>query len=286
MKIQEDKINPLIKMRILYDSLRTSEKKVADYIEKNTNEIIHLSISALSEKCQVSETSVIRLCKAMGYVGYQDFKINLAKNMIEPVKYIHEELEDLDDVSKIVHKVMVANMKAIEDTLKIIDNLEIEKAINALLKAKRINFIGLGGSGAVAIDAQHKFFRTGIPCFAYTDSHMQIMSSSMLEKNDVVIGISHSGSTKDIVDALHVASKAGATTICITSSGKSPVTNAADIKLIVYAKELAYRTEPMASRIAQLSIIDILSVGVALRRKNIVVDNIDKTRAALITKRY
>lgn len=286
MNIFDGNIDPLIKIRALYHNLRASEQKVAHYIENHTDEIIYLSISALAEKCQVSETSVIRLCKAMGYEGYQDLKINLAKSMIEPVKYIHEELEENDDVSKIIRKVMVADMKAIEDTLQILDSTEVSKAIEVMAKANKIEFIGLGGSAAVAVDAVHKFFRTGINCSAYMDSHMQIMAASMLEKDDVIVGISHSGSTKDIVDALKVASKAGAATICITSSANSPVTKVSSIQLIVSAKELAYRTEPMASRIAQLSVIDVLSVGVALKRENIVINNLDKTRKALITKRY
>jgi DNA-binding MurR/RpiR family transcriptional regulator len=286
MELKEQNVDPLIKLRSLYSSLRESEKKAADYIESHPNEVIYLSISALAEKSDVSEASIIRLCKALGYEGYQDLKINMAKFLIEPVRYIYEELDENDDVGKIIHKVMVSNMKAIEDTLKILDKSEVEKAINVLSKARKIEFYGVGGSGEVAFDAHHKFFKLGIPCIAYNDPHMQIMSASMLGKGDVVVGISHSGSTKDIVDSLETAKKAGAATICITSSENSPVTKVSSIKLIISAKELAYRTEPMASRIAQLSVIDVLSVGVALRRENQTIVNLEKARKALIKKRY
>ncbi len=286
MNVVNQNVDPLIKIRSLYSSLRASEKKVADYIEGHPDEVIYLNINTLAEKCRVSETSVIRLCKVLGFEGYQELKINMARTLIEPVKYIHEEIEETDDISKIIHKVMVADMKAIEDTLCTIDNSEVEKAVNALAQANKIEFYGLGGSGMMAFDAQHKFFKLGIPCIAYNDSHMQVMSASILGNNDVVIGISHSGSTKDIVRSLEIAAKAGAKTICITSSLKSPVTNVSDIKLIVSAKELAYRTEPMASRISQLAVIDVLSVGVALKRKDIVIGNLNKARKALISKRY
>lgn len=278
--------NPLIKLRTLYHSLRASEQKVADYIEVNPGEVIYLSISALADKCGVSEASVNRLCKVLGYEGYQALKISMARSLVAPVKYIHEEIEEGDDTDKIIQKVMVADMKAIEDTLKILDRKEVERAINAISNANKIQFYGLGGSAPVAFDAQHKFLRHGIPCIAYNDSHMQIMSASMLGKGDVVIGISHSGSTKDIVDSLEIASKAGAESICITSSENSPVTKAASIKLIISAKELAYRPEPMASRIAQLAVIDILAVGAAIKKEKVVISNIEKSRQALTKKRY
>lgn len=279
-------IDPLVKISMLYNSLRASEQKVADYIEKHPDEVIYLSISALAEKCGVSEATIIRFCKTLHYEGYQELKIAMAKSMIEPVKYIHEELEENDDVDKIVNKILTSNMKAIEDTLKVLDKDEVKKAINYLVNAKKIEFYGMGGSGAIAIDAQHKFFKLGIPCIAYSDSHMQIMSASMMGKGDVVVGISHSGSTKDIVDSLKIASKAGASTICITSSEKSPVTKVASAKLVISARELSFRFEPMASRIAQLSVIDALSVGVALKREKIVISNLEKSRKSLITKRY
>ena len=286
MDSQNRDANPIIKLRTLYNSLRASEQKVADYINVHPEEIIYLSISALADKCGVSEASVIRLCKVLGYEGYQALKISMARSLIAPVKYIHEEIEEGDDLDKITQKVMVADMKAIEDTLKILDRAEVGRAIDAMSNARKIEFYGLGGSAPVAFDAQHKFLRHGIPCIAYNDSHMQIMSASMLGKGDVVVGISHSGSTIDIVDSLKIASKSGAETICITSSENSPITKVTSIKLIISARELTYRPEPMASRIAQLAVIDVLSVGVALKREGQVVSNIEKSREALIKKRY
>jgi len=286
MEMQNQRLSPLVKISTLYESLRTSEQKVADYINSHPEEVIYLSITALAEKCEISESSVIRLCKVLGFEGYQDLRISMARSLVEPVKYIHEELEETDDVNKIIHKVMVANMKAIEDTMKVLVSADVEKAIEALAKARKIEFYGLGGSGAVAFDAHHKFFKYGIPCFAFNDPHMQIMSAAMLGEEDVVIGISHSGSTKDIVSSLKMALDSGATTICITSSEKSPVTKVSSIKLIVSARELSFKPEPMASRIAQLTVIDVLSVGVALKRENIVINNLEKSRKALITKRY
>jgi RpiR family carbohydrate utilization transcriptional regulator len=286
MELFKPEMNPILKLRAIYPSLRDSEKKVADYIQANSNEIIYLSIGNLAEKCGVSEASIIRLCKAIKFSGYQELKINIAKFFIEPEKYIHEDAKENDSINEIIRKVMTSDIKAIEDTLKTLDAHQVESAVKALSNANRIEFYGLGGSGVVAFDAQHKFFKYGIHCIAYNDPHMQIMSASLLHKGDVVVGISHSGSTKDLVNSLSEASKAGATTICITSSMKSPITKASDYTLLVLAKEQLYKTEPMASRIAQLAVIDVLSVGVSLRRKNLVVENLDKARKALISKRF
>lgn len=282
----DDGLNPILKMRAIYPTLRDSEKKVADYIQEHSNEVIYLSISSLAEKCDVSVTSVIRLCKAMKFYGYQELKINIAKYFVNPSKYIHEEADEFDSTEEIIKKVMMADVNAIEDTMKILDSVQVEKSIRALSEANRIEFYGLGGSGVVALDAQHKFFKFGINCYAYTDSHMQAMSASMLHKGDVALAISHSGSSKDTIESIKIAAKAGATTICITSSLKSPITKVADHTLLVLSKELEYKTEPMASRIAQLAVIDVLAVGVSMKRKNIVIENMDKARNALISKRF
>ena len=278
--------NALLQLRARYSALRTSEKRVADYILSRPDEIIYLSITSLADKCHTSETSVIRLCKAMGYNGYQDFKINIAKSIIEPSKQIHEEVGEDDSTSDIIKKVMSSNIKAIEDTMQVLSSQQVQCAVDAIANTRRLEFYGMGGSGSVALDAQHKFFKYGISCLAYTDPHMQAMSAATMGPGDVALGISHTGSSKDIVENLEIAAQAGATTICITGGMKSPITKVCDIVLMVVSKEQSYKPEPMSSRIAQLSIIDVLSVGVARTRPDAVLKNLQKTRKSLSAKRY
>lgn len=278
--------NALLQLRANYGALRASEKRIADYILKNPNEIIYLSISALAEKCNTSETSVIRLCKALDYRGYQDFKINIAKALIEPEQQIHEDVTSQDEVPELIKKVMYSNARAIEDTMQVLSHGQVELTIEAIKNAGRLEIYGLGGSGFVAMDAQHKFFKYGINCTAYVDSHMQAMSASALKAGDVAIGISHTGSSKDLVETLEIAKKAGATTVCITGGMKSPITKVSDIVLMVMSREQSYKPEPMSSRIAQLCIIDILAIGVALSRPDAVLDNLEKMRGALAAKRF
>lgn len=278
--------NPVLRIRMVYDSLRESEKRIAAYIEANSSKIIYLSIGTLAEQCGVSEASVIRLCKTLGYSGYQELKINIAKHYVEPDRYLHSDASEIDSTSQLISKVMTADIDAIEDTIKVMSPSVIEACINLLTRAGRIEFYGLGGSGAVAYDAHHKFFKYGIPCISYSDSHMLAMSASLLNKDDVVIAITYSGATQDIIDASLLAKDAGAHVIAITSSGNSPITKFADYAILALAKEVEYKVEPMAARIAQLAIIDVLAVGVSLKRRDEVVANIDKARKALATKKY
>ncbi|MCL2616550.1 MAG: MurR/RpiR family transcriptional regulator [Defluviitaleaceae bacterium] len=282
----KDGRDPLLQIRVHYDLFRKSEKRVADYILSAPHEIIHLSITTLAERCQVSETSVIRLCKKIGYPGFQNLKINVAMSVVTPAKQIHEAAIESDSVADLIQKILSANKAAIENTMQILNPAQIEKAIDAIANTKRLEFYGMGGSGAVAVDAQHKFFKYGIACVAYSDTHMQAMSASTMQKGDIAFAISHGGSSIDLVDNLKVAKEVGATTITITGGIKSPITKVSDIVLAAIAEEQSYKFEPMSSRIAQLCIIDVLAVGVALRRQKIVLENMRKSRQAVASKRY
>lgn len=282
----QEGLDPLLLIQMNYDSFRKSEKRVADYILRVPHEIVNLSITNLAEKCQVSETSVIRFCKKNGYSGYQNLKINIAMSVIAPSKQIHEVATHTDSTYDLIHKVMTANKTAIENTVQLLNPEQVERAIEAISKSKRLEFYGMGGSGAVAIDAQHKFFKYGISCIAYSDTHMQAMSASTMQKGDIAFAISHGGSSIDLVESLKVAREAGATTIAITGSIKSPITKVADIILAAVAKEQSFKLEPMSSRIAQLCIIDVLAIGVALRKSKVVLSNLQKSRKAVASKRY
>lgn len=286
MNIISDSANPLLQLRAHYSALRTSEKRVADCILQNPGEIVYLSISSLAELCDTSVTSVIRLCKALGYKGYQDLKISIATTIVNPQMQIHEDVSSADSSSDLINKVMSANIKAIEDTMQVLSPQQVDRAVEAIAGTKRLELYGFGGSGAVAIDAQHKFFKYGINCIAYTDAHMQAMSASTMKPGDVALGISHTGVSKDLVESIEIASKTGATTICITGGIKSPITKVSDITLMVMAREKSYKPEPMSSRIAQLSVIDVLAVGVAMRRPEAAIDTLEKMRNVLIGKRF
>jgi|HigsolmetaAR205D_1030408.scaffolds.fasta_scaffold01417_6 DNA-binding MurR/RpiR family transcriptional regulator len=265
--------------------LRDSEKKIIEFIERNREEIIHLSITEVAERSETSESSVVRLCKRLGYKGFQDLKIHLAREVIAPEKQIHEVIEKGDDVVMIKKKVFQSNIQALYDTIEVCSDDEIRKAVDAIANARLIEFYGTGGSGTVALDAQHKLLKLGIKSFAYIDSVLQAMSASVLTNQDVAIGISHTGSNKDVLAAMKLAKEAGATLICITSSSKSPITKISDIVLQTASKETLFRTDAISSRIAQLTIIDILVAAVANQQYEWCYSNLQKTRRSTIDKK-
>ncbi|ACI18455.1 MurR/RpiR family transcriptional regulator [Dictyoglomus thermophilum] len=278
--------NVLEKIKEQKDNFRDSEEKVANYILAHWQDVLHLPITELAERIGVSEATIVRMCKKLGLRGFQELKIALATEKIQPIKTIHQAVQEGDDLETILKKVFSANIRAMESTLNVISVKEIERAIEAILNARQLQIYGVGGSGPVALDAQHKFMKTGIPTVAYVDSHMMAMSASILEPQDVVIGISASGSSKDIIDALELAKNRGATTIGITHYARTPLDRVLDIKLSVSSEETFYRTESTSARIAQLSIIDTLYIGVALRRLDKIIENLKLTREAIVPKRF
>ena len=177
-------------------------------------------------------------------------------------------------------------MQALQDTLTIVGDGELEKAVDAISKAKKFDIYGLGGSGCVAADAHHKFVKIGVRSNAYSDCNLQAMSAALLGPGDVAMAISHSGGVKDVVEALQIAQKRGATTIVITHYAKSPITKYADIKLYTTATEMMFRSDAMISRIAQLAIIDTLYVGVALELGDSASTSLDAIREAVAIKGF
>jgi RpiR family transcriptional regulator, carbohydrate utilization regulator len=278
--------NVIVKIKAIYSSLSSKEKAVADYILKNPQEIIHLSITEFSENSSVAEATIFRFCKRLGFRGYQAFKIALASEVVEPIKNIHEEIREEDKVLTLAEKVFTGHIEAIKDTLNLLDGPVLENIIDTLSRATRIDFYGSGGSSAIAMDAYHKFLRTGINCHAHSDGHQQIISAALLGPGQAAIGISHSGSNKDVIEALRIAKANGAATIAITNHYKSPLTKEADYVLYTTSRETYFRSEALASRLVQLSLIDVLHVAVSVRKQEETLGNLQKIREAISIKRY
>ncbi|MCF8568122.1 MurR/RpiR family transcriptional regulator [Alicyclobacillus tolerans] len=275
----------LTRVSLVGSKLKDAEKKVVDFVIQNREEIIHLSITEVAERSSTSESTVVRLSKRLGYKGFQDLKINLAKEVVIPEKQIHEVIEPNDTLSTIKSKIFQSNIQALYDTLEVFEDDELQKAVQVLKKAREIEFYGTGASAAVGLDARHKFLKIGIKCSAHLDVHQQLMSASLLSMGDVAIGISHTGTNKDTLGCMKIAKEQGATLICITNFSKSPLTKLCDIKLYTASNETFFRTDATASRIAQLSIIDTLLAGVANLDYENSLANIEKTRNATVDRR-
>ena len=271
----------LLHIKGLYPSLRPAEQRVADEILENANEVVHLSITALAKRVGVSDATVVKFCKRVGYKGFQDLKIRLAANVAVTPKPIYGEINRGDDIAAIKEKIFRINIQALEDTIRTLDSQALQKAVAAIVKAPKIQFYGIGASGIVAEDAQQKFIRIGLSAAAFIDSHMQRTMASLLDKGDVAVGISYSGQTWEITEALKVARQTGATTICLTNFPESQVTRYADLQLFTSSSETILRSGAISSRIAQLSAIDSLFIGVALEIYDQASSSIDKTIAAI-----
>jgi RpiR family transcriptional regulator, carbohydrate utilization regulator len=275
-----------IRIQGTYSSLRTAEQRVADFILKYAEELIYLTVTELAERTQTSESTVVRLCQKIGYKGYQEFKIMLARDLVGPTETVYEQIDGTDSLEALKTKIFQANAQALKDTIEVLSDEELLRAVLALAGARRVEIYGIGGSAPLAFDAYHKFMKLGIPAVWLNDSDLMAMSSSLLGADDVALGISHTGASRDVCDAMEHAQKAGAKTICITHRATSPITKVSDIKLFTAAKETAFGSDATSSRIGQLSIIDVLFAGIANQNYDHVLGLIQKTREASAGKRY
>jgi RpiR family carbohydrate utilization transcriptional regulator len=261
-------LSVLYRLQSTLDSLGTSERRLATYILENNDQLIHLPITELAEKAGVSEATVFRVCKKAGFRGYQDLKISLAQEIVSPLESIHEEIKAGDDTATVMSKVFNSTIQTLQFTQRVIDPERLSTVVDRIAEAKVVDAYGLGNSAAVALDLQHKLSRAGITARAATDNHLQMIYASTIPLPGTVIGISHSGSSRDVVEALEVAKEHGATTVCLTNYARSPITKVADICLFTASEETQYRVLGLSSRIAQLTIIDTIMALLALKDVN------------------
>ena len=264
----DESIPMLDRIKASLSSLAPAEQRVGKLVLADPRAFANLPVSELSDRAHVSKPTVVRFCRSMGYDGLSDFKLKLAGSVSEGVPFIHRSVDVDDKVSDIMVKVIDNTVAAFLKYRNDASTFAIERAAQALTdtynKRGRIEFFGVGNSGIVAQDAQHKFFRLGVTSIAYSDGHMQVMSASTVGPGDCVVVISNSGRTRDLMDACDIARKNGATTIVLTASG-SPLASAGNIHLSADHPEGYDRYSPMVSRLLHLLIIDILATTVALR---------------------
>ncbi len=277
-----DKIS--LKIKLLYNGMGKAEKRIADWIFENPKKIISLSIIELAEKCKCGEATIVRFAKRLGLNGFQELKFSLASENGGSPASTH--ITAADSAFEIYEKVCNDIYLSLEKTKNSLKEDALKEAAEKICRADRIVIFGLGNSSSIAIDASHKFMRSGLNAMAYTDNHMQVIAASHLTENDIAIGISHSGSSKDIVEALKIAKEHNALTIAITNSGKSPILKRSDIVLATSSEETEYNILALNSRIAQLAIIDTLYFYIVYNRSDDALQSITQTEQSLLTKKY
>jgi RpiR family carbohydrate utilization transcriptional regulator len=275
--------NILLRIRGLLPSLTAGEKKIGDYVLRHPDKIVKLSITELAEACDVSDATIFRFCRKVGTEGYQDFKIALAKESVSPESLVYADVIPEDSLLTMAEKIVEANVKALRDTLKVLEVKALDRALNALLAANRVEIYAVGGSGVAARELQFKLMQLGINANAFIDSQMQFISASLLTDSDVGIAVSHSGSKRHTVEALKLAKVSGATTICITSHPASPVAEVADIKLYTSAWENLGHDDSPSVRNAQLALIDVIYEGIVMRAPQRARVSLSKANEAIST---
>lgn len=266
------------------ENLRKSERKVADFVLRHPEEVIHMRIVDLAQEARVSEPTVVRFCRAIDCNGFQTFKLELAQYLANNPRVEQFSLDEKDSARDYTFKVFDALLDTLRRVRENIDTDAIEKAVTELARARRVEFYGFGASGAVAIDAQHKFFRLQISSAAYSDPHIQAMSALSLGADDVVVAISQSGRTSALLEAMVLAHQGGARIIGLAPSG-TPVAQQCDIALHIDVEEDAEHYTPLPSRLAHMAVIDILAVGVARTKGPAIGEHLRKLNRELLSLR-
>ena len=248
-----------------HNNLFPAERKIAQYMLEQPDRVVDFSVQELADAAKTSRATIVRFCRTLGYTGYKEFKLALAGEVRGSVALEHQDVLETDDVLSITRKVFQSDLQAIADSLQVLDSGQMERAVQALDKASRIEFYGVGSSASTALDAYYRFLRLGLPVNIVNDPYMQAIVSSQLGPGQVAFAISHSGRTEEVIFALSKAKERGATTICLTSNNRGEVIQHADIRLVTAARETVFRSRAMASRIAHLSVVDALYVNLAMR---------------------
>ncbi|CUY50116.1 Uncharacterized HTH-type transcriptional regulator ybbH [Serratia marcescens] len=278
-------MNTLDKIQSHLELLSKSERKVAEVILASPQTAIHSSIATLARMADVSEPTVNRFCRRLDTKGFPDFKLHLAQSLANGTPYVNRNVEEDDSVDAYTSKIFESVMASLDTVKANLDIAAINRAVDLLTQAKKISFFGLGASAAVAHDAMNKFFRFNIPVVYFDDIVMQRMSCMNSGEGDVVVLISHTGRTKNLVEMAHLARENDATVLAITSRA-TPLAQAATLALLLDVPEDTDVYMPMVSRIAQLTLIDVLATGFTLRRGAKFRDNLKRVKEALKESRF
>lgn len=262
-------------IRSRYNTLSKVQKNIADYILNNKLEVVRITISELAQKCNVSEPTVIRFINKLDYSSYQTFRIDMAGELSKEtnnssskgikIEDGYQNIEADDDTETVKQKVIASSACAITDLKNIINTDDLNKAVNLIFEANSILFYGSGGSSVIAMDAYHKFMRIGKRVSFDLNSHFSLIKTYHLESKDVVVLISHTGESREVLECAENAKKKGCKIIGITSYLNSALAKTSDVVLFSSTYDLKYYTDAMVSRLIQLIILDMIFISVSLK---------------------
>lgn len=270
----------------MYDSFAEAEKRSAAYILEHPNDVVRYSITELAENCEVSEATVVRMCQKLGLEGFQDLKVTLAQSYIHPLWAINESISEDDSYEEIIHKVFNTVIETIQYTKSVLDFDALKRAANLIYKAEKVIVVGQGSSASMVADLSHKLARLGLNVMHSSDPHMQVILASGVKKGSVMVTISHSGSSKDVVEAAKLWRKGGGKVVAITKIGSSPLTKVADIVLATASPDTTYKFTALTARAGQIGIIDAIYTLLSFEYQNELVKRFVQIDKQLLTKKY
>ena len=262
-------------------SLPSAERRVADWVLKNPHLLVEHPLARVAKSIGVSEPTVLRFCRSMGTKGYSDFKVRLAQTLATQQHGIHADVSEDDSATEVITKVIGRSVRELHGVQQRLSPQRIDQVADALSQATRIDFYGIGASGVVAMDAQNKFFRLGLPCNYYTDSPTILQAAAITDSNYAVVGISKTGASQPVIQACQTAKNNGATVVTITSP-LSSLAGVSDHSVLVDVDEDTGVYTPMSSRLAQLAVLDVIQVALALRLGEHGNRKLDLAKAALL----
>ena len=260
-----------------------SDKVLIEYIKENIEDVFYKSISQIAKESGIGEATITRFSKKMGYSGLQDFKVTLAREIsgLKNRTIINRSIENDEGVMESARKLFNSNIRILENTFNIIDGNDIEKATDMIINAKKVFFIGIGYSGMTAEDSNYKFSRIGFNCMSLDSSHNMIMMASLMDEDDVIVAISHSGETDEIIKTVNIAKANGASVISVTEDKSSRLRDVSDVNLGYFSGESILETGSISSKLAQFFIIDLVYTQVVKEKSAEVVERKIKTTDAI-----
>jgi len=247
------------------DVLSRSERKVAEFVLADPARVLSMSIARVAQDAEVSEPTVNRFCRSFDTSGFPDFKLRLAQSLASGPMLTAAMVSEKDAMPEIFAKLTDKAMHSVQDLKSTLDIATLERAVDLFCQARQVAFFGMGASGSVARDAQHKFFRFNVPVVAYEDGLMQRMHAVSMKTGDLAVVISHTGRTRAMVEAATFARDAGASVLALTRAD-TPLSNIATLTVPVDVDENTELYIPMVSRLMQLLVLDVLVTGVAQKR--------------------
>ena len=267
-------------------NLKGAARKVAQFVLRLPQETINLSITELADRVGVSEASIFRFAQSLGFSGFHALKIRLAEDIVSPMSIVHEDLMPDDKPATAVQKAMTMGLRALEDSANILDMSALEASISALCNNRQIVLFASGNSIPIAMDLEFRLTKIGLLCRFSIDPTKQEMYAALTSPEQVAVGISHTGSSKDTVHALGLAKQHGATTICITNHSTSPLTRHSDYCLFTATRASQFREEELNSNLAALALTEALYVGICIERSDALMHSVQKTSRATDHRKY